>query len=128
MEIRVYTYMILWTHEKYQSRCYPSSCLLYYKIRPIAAVHLRVLCSHCFGSYVKHRKVLLSITIIADNENEDTWGIFICFLADSLMLTWESIIIITDQNNGAQNDINIFLLGCKKLHYTMHRKKNVFNN
>lgn len=81
-----------------------------------------------YGSDVNHRQVLLSLMIVADNECEDTWSMFLEFAYQSLGFNWSGVRIITDQDKGARKAIDKHLSGAKRFLCAMHRKTNVYKN
>ena len=55
-----------------------------------------------YGSIVPHRQVLMAMMLVADNESESTWLLFLQFVKEHLAFDREQFRIITDQYKGGR--------------------------
>lgn len=79
-----------------------------------------------YGSDVSHRQVLLALMLVADNESESTWRLFLEFVKDHLDLDREHFRMITDQDKGCRAAIAAILPQVKQFYCCMHRQGNIY--
>lgn len=68
-----------------------------------------------YGQDVANPQVCVAFMFVTDNEKEDTWRLFLQFVADVVAADWTQVTLITDKRREMQRMVDEYLRGIRNV-------------
>lgn len=78
-----------------------------------------------YGMDKDHRQVCIGFMVVAVNESEKTWSLFLRFIKSSLEVQWNNVVVIIGQDRGGNAALHTVMPESERCFCTWHRNQNV---